>query len=123
MNLLGLSKPELIDEVERLTSALAHANERRDHYKDEIERLQERLMAEQSESIMSRELLDEARAENERLRKCCTQRGARMQIMREWLGSDRRVSGPPTEWWYFCAERPEAIKWFDDDGVPVDACD
>lgn len=58
------------------------------------------------------------RAQVEALSKCCTQRGARMQIMREWMDSNRGI-GPPTEWWYFVEERPEAAKWFDADGVPV----
>jgi hypothetical protein len=57
-------------------------------------------------------------AENEVLKKCCTQRGARMQIMRDWMDSKRGI-GPPAEWWYFLEERPDAAKWFDADGVPI----
>jgi hypothetical protein len=58
--------------------------------------------------------------EIERLRKCCAQRGARMQIMREWMNGTTKRSWH-SEWWYFCEERPEARKWFDEHGVPVDA--
>lgn len=56
--------------------------------------------------------------ENERLSKCCTQRGARMQIMREFIkrnvitdsfGRDKLIN-----------ECPEAAGWFDADGVPVE---
>lgn len=61
-----------------------------------------------------------AEKENERLRKCCTQRGARMQIMREWMEQQTGLGGPG-EWWYFCEERPAAADWFDKDGVPIDA--
>lgn len=49
--------------------------------------------------------------ENERLRKCCSQRGARLQVLREWMRED--------SWKAFCFFHPEAREWFDDDGVPV----
>ena len=62
--------------------------------------------------------ISQLRAENEALKKCCTQRGARMQIMRDWMDSKLGI-GPPTEWWYFIEERPEAAKRFDADGVPI----
>jgi hypothetical protein len=41
-----------------------------------------------------------------------TQRGARMQIMREFL-EDKKY-----QWESFVRIRPEAKKWFDEDGVP-----
>ena len=49
--------------------------------------------------------------ENDRLRKCCLQREARLQALREWMRE--------TDWLNFCAEHPEATKWFDSDDVPV----
>ena len=47
----------------------------------------------------------------EELEKESTQRGARMQIMREYMTSG--------EWKLFLDAHPEAADWFDDDGVPV----
>jgi regulator of replication initiation timing len=51
------------------------------------------------------------RAEIERLRQQVTQRGARMQVMREaWR---------QTDWMQWISyDYPEAREWFDDDGVP-----
>jgi hypothetical protein len=43
------------------------------------------------------------------------QRGARMQVMRDYLW----YSGPNmTLWRKFCRVHPEATAWFDDEGVP-----
>jgi hypothetical protein len=54
--------------------------------------------------------------EIERLRQQVTQRGARMQVMRDYL---TRYSGPSTTLWRdFCRVRPEAAAWFDEEGVP-----
>lgn len=54
------------------------------------------------------------------LQKCCGQRGARMQIMREWLAG--MESGSLWEgddaWEALVEARPEAADWFDDRGVP-----
>lgn len=61
-----------------------------------------------------------ALSELRRLRKLASQRGARMQIIRDWMLLPRGI-GPPTEWEYFVEERPDAKAWFDDEGVPVDA--
>jgi hypothetical protein len=60
--------------------------------------------------------IGQLRRELERVNKCCTQRGARMQIMREWMLLPRGL-GPPTEWEYFTEERPESKQWFDADGA------
>ncbi len=49
-------------------------------------------------------------AEIERLRQQVTQRGARMQIMREWMRA--------TDWQHFVDDHPRAADWFDEDGVP-----
>jgi hypothetical protein len=40
-----------------------------------------------------------------------TQRGARMQIMWEWMSYK--------DWMYFVQEYPDAKNWFDADGVPA----
>lgn len=61
----------------------------------------------------------ELKQDNERLAKCCTQRGSRMQIMREFLGTPNAFEGP-NEWWYLLDVHPEAADWFDADGVPID---
>ena len=55
----------------------------------------------------------ELEAENARLRQISTQRGAKMQLLREYF--------TPTEWHNFVGIRPEAAAWFDSDGVPIDA--
>ena len=39
-----------------------------------------------------------------------TQRGARLQILREWMRE--------TDWLLFCSDHPEAHNWFDEQGVP-----
>jgi hypothetical protein len=62
--------------------------------------------------------IERLRLENEALSKCCTQRGARMQIMHDWM-TNPTDSGLSTEWEYFLDERPDAEAWFDADGVPV----
>jgi hypothetical protein len=49
--------------------------------------------------------------DNEKLRQCCAQRGARLQVLRESMRE--------TDWLHFCQDNPEADKWFDADGVPV----
>lgn len=56
---------------------------------------------------------EKAEAENARLRQISTQRGAKMQLLREYF--------TPTEWHNFVGIRPEAAAWFDSDGVPIDA--
>lgn len=43
-----------------------------------------------------------------RLKKLVSQRGARMQIMKQYLSKD---------WWAFC-RATGADEWFDDNGVP-----
>ena len=59
---------------------------------------------------------------NLELARLASQRGARMQIMREWLASQAFVI-PRKDWmdyWdQFVAYCPEAAGWFDADGVPV----
>jgi len=59
-------------------------------------------------------------AENKRLAECCTQRGARMQIMREWMDNYEAGSLWTGSVWDALAEIRDADKWFDEDGVPVD---
>jgi hypothetical protein len=54
--------------------------------------------------------------EIDRLRQQVTQRGARMQIMREYL--TQYSGGSATLWRDFCRTRPQADDWFDADGVP-----
>ena len=52
-----------------------------------------------------------------RLEQESTQRGARLQIMREWM-VDTLWDGHST-WHRLLQERPGVIDWFDFDGVPV----
>lgn len=101
------------NDLSRAITASSHAENTRTN---EVLRLtreyNETLQMAANQAVTIKEQINEI----ERLRKCCTQRGARMQIMREWLDSPHGI-GPPTEWWYFCEERPEAKGWFDEDGV------
>ena len=67
-----------------------------------------------AEIRMSR--IEKQQAEIDRLRQQVTQRGARMQVMRDYL---TRYSGPSTTLWRdFCRVCPEAAAWFDEEGVP-----
>jgi len=104
-------RDEALAEVERLRKSV-------EDWHDACVRAERNAAMSQEESMLHLDRIAELEAKVERLQKCCTQRGARMQIMREWLDSNRGL-GPPTEWWYFCEERPSAKKWFDADGVPV----
>ena len=53
----------------------------------------------------------------EELKKLATQRGARMQIMRDYMASALDVDGNVV-WWRLLRERPEVRGWFDEEGVP-----
>ena len=55
-------------------------------------------------------LADGLERDLELAKRCCTQRSARLQIMREHMLS--------TDWHKFVLDRPEAEDWFDEDGVP-----
>ena len=56
------------------------------------------------------EKVHEQEAELSRLRRCCVQRGARLQILRELIRE--------TDWLLMIEDRPEMADWFDEDGVP-----
>ena len=62
--------------------------------------------------------LKEKDAEIERLAKCCTQRGAREQLLKEFMES-RTTNGVDSMWTIYCKINPDAKSWFDGDGVPV----
>ena len=49
--------------------------------------------------------------------KLATQRGARMQMMREWMRGSQWDGDNP--WHEFQRDYPDAADWFDADGVPV----
>lgn len=51
-------------------------------------------------------------AEIERLQKCCSQRGARMQIMKRYLDKHIMIS-------FRTEENAQIDEWFDDKGVPL----
>lgn len=53
-----------------------------------------------------------AAAELQKLRRLASERGARLQILRELIS--------PADWQVLIQTWPEADGWFDDDGVPVD---
>ena len=60
----------------------------------------------------------ELQDELNKYKKIAMQRGARMQIMREWM---MYPDQPSDGWDWFVAANPSASRWFDKDGVPVDA--
>ena len=55
-------------------------------------------------------LADGLERDLEMAKRCCTQRSARLQILREHMRS--------TDWHAFVLDRPEAEDWFDENGVP-----
>jgi hypothetical protein len=66
---------------------------------------------------LRKELEGADRVANSFAQKAC-QRGARMQLMREWM-LDRELNGcdAAIAWWAFVEERPEADGWFYEDGT------
>jgi len=58
-----------------------------------------------------------AKTRIEELEKCCTQRGARMQLLKKFMES-RTTNGIDSVWVVYCKIRSNAESWFDDDGVP-----
>ena len=104
---------EQANEIERLRGA--YEQERKDrinltekvipNLRDEIERLR-------------KELEGADRVANGFAQTAC-KRGARMQIMREWM-LDRELNGcdAAIAWWAFVEERPETGDWFYEDGTP-----
>jgi hypothetical protein len=64
----------------------------------------------------------ELQDELDKYKKLATQRGARMQIMLEWMAKQPTSGlGPANVMTKFIDDRPEAFEWFDHHGVPVDA--
>lgn len=59
---------------------------------------------------------DQQKEEIRRLRECCSQRGARMQIMKWWMESNGDIINDV--WPVFVEHNPGAEDWFDSDGVP-----
>ena len=79
----------------------------------EIQRLERELAEARAELEESERVVGKFMEEIERLRQQVTQRGARMQLMREYL---TQYSGGL--WRDFCRMKPEAESWFDTDRVP-----
>ena len=52
----------------------------------------------------------ERQTEVDRLRQCCVQRSARLQILYAMIEN--------ADWCRMLDERPEMADWFDEDGVP-----
>ena len=108
---------------DRLRAAMDLREEDHRQKTDEIERLRDQINAnradlerEISAHVTTIQTLYRRDAEIERLRQQVTQRGARMQVMRDYL---TRYSGPSTTLWRdFCRVCPEAAAWFDEEGVP-----
>ena len=69
------------------------------------------IMANEGEIQRLERELAEAREEIEHLRQQVTQRGARMQVMWDWMAETFRLDE-------FYKDNPEATDWFDADGVP-----
>ena len=60
----------------------------------------------------------ELEAENEKLKKCCSQRGARMQILKEFMDENIDYKSGATMYEMFCESNKYFRDWFDKDGVP-----
>ena len=75
--------------------------------------LQELLKQDILQSVSIADELGRRAAEIERLRQQVAQRGARMQLLRGWM-----LAGTGRVWELFCHENPEAVSWFNSDGVP-----
>ena len=60
----------------------------------------------------------ELEAENEKLKQCCSQRGARMQLLMIFLKSRPCYDTMGSYWDVYLKLHPEAADWFDKDGVP-----
>jgi len=97
------------DEDENSVDWQRIAEERAKELFKQDERINE-LIAAASEMVQAG---DELRAENERLAKCCTQRGARMQIMRDWMRTYPPYSFRYTTLWDEFAAYKDALPWFD----------
>jgi len=85
--------------------------------------LKERDVARRDYEVMYK-LCKGAEAEVEKLRQCCTQRGARLQMIRERLIGMSAGRGGLTLWdrlWELMNRRDQVdiTSWFDEDGVPV----
>ena len=77
----------------------------------EVERLQAEIRTLRNAGVNLQE-------ENDQLRKCCTQRGARMQIMKEWMENFEAGSLWTGSVWDALCEIRDSDVWFDADGVP-----
>lgn len=72
---------------------------------DEIESLAERIAELERQITVGKEDREHLYWKAKELEQCCSQRGARLQIMWEWCDHSKT----PNEWY----------DWFDSDGVPV----
>ena len=120
-----MSYEDMMDEH----AALAHEISNRDLHVEELEKRIEELEAELAEykdtlSLVRRSKnsqyrrIEKLEAKLAEANKKGTQRGARLQIMREWMELYRCDADYLTIWDRLIGERPEAKDWFDDDGVP-----
>ena len=99
--------------TELLLAYIERIERERDEALEKAELSATRLVSECDRSEQKDKRIAELEAENARLRQISTQRGAKMQLLREYF--------TPTEWHNFVGIRPEAAAWFDSDGVPIDA--
>lgn len=113
--------------VEELKEACARIDRRHKHewrrqrewvrvHSSLLRRAVERLTALQTLNEVQLDLNKKLEEELHTLRRLAGQRGARMQLLREWMAA--RGGSKQTLWWHYCDQNPEAKKWFDKDGVP-----
>jgi chromosome segregation ATPase len=102
------------DEIERLKATLERYSEGIDQRLLEAKIEIERLLATNANLQTA---FDEANEEVQRYGAEKAQLRARMQIVREWV----EQAPSPTDlslWGHFLDDRPEAVDWFNEDGVP-----
>ena len=72
-----------------------------------------------TEDVRDVSLLTECQLRIAELEKCCTQRGARMQLMRNWMMINDHEDSTMSCWEVFCYDKEdEPSGWFHADGVP-----
>jgi len=92
-------------------------------YDDRIAELESALAVKRDDAIAEVRMtfesaaIDAWKSENARLQQCCTQRGARMQILKEWMDEQIDYKSGASMWDMFWESMMDDEAWFKD-GVP-----
>lgn len=110
-----MSYEDLMDEVVDYAAVIKEKDQRIEELKQKLKERETYWLEWNGRASVRNEGLEDALEKANRL---ATQRGARMQIMREWI-ADQSYSMDIRGWEGFCLDHPEATDWFNEDGVPV----